>query len=119
MTTSTTDNLPDWPFFDPGRVMITPAVQALDESVWLPWLQQHLVGDWGEVSEYPEDVAENDKVFHRVLAIRATRNGEVPGRLPSRYTDRGTGESYYIITEWYNPAKLESAVTTILSVWEY
>jgi len=103
----------------PGRVVTTSSVSKLDPAIFTAWLARHFAGDYGEVKQYEEEVAENDRVMGIASPAFQTGklDGEIDGRILSRYTH--DGESYYVITEWHDPGDYLSSVTTILNVWEY
>ena len=87
--------------FEPGRIGATPgALEAFRASGDdpFPFLQRHLAGDWGDLSE--EDRRENELSLHEGF------------RLLSAYTT-SNGTQFWIITE------ADRGVTTFLLPEEY
>ena len=89
------------PLFSLGRVVATRgAIAALDEAEQSPqeFLDRHIAGDWGEVSD--EDKQENDWSVENGFRI-----------LSSYFTNKGT--KIWVITEH------DRSVTTLLLPQEY
>jgi hypothetical protein len=89
------------PKFRPGQLVATPgALDALKEASvgFLPYVNRHLSGDWGEVSQ--EDAAENELSLKESFRLLSTY------RLP-------TGYKIWVITE------ADRSATTILLPEEY